>query len=205
MLSRDPEVRPTAKGVLLKLAKMDMQASNGPDLIFRSCCMAHHSQTPHLSLSQFRAAMTLKATSSARLPDEVYDASFTGSHSRPATSIFDRVREYNNTYPSTPGTSLGLTDSKTIGYTDIPDNDTDDVGTNYSIDSRANDYVLEHVQAFAHRLARETELDTTLTSSPSIPLSGLRDVLKDFARRLHEESMDPFVWEASVAIHRNRE
>jgi hypothetical protein len=122
--------------------------------------------------------------------------------SRPPTSIFDTSNNDRNNYSSTLGTSHEPTKRKSVIFSEVDDHDT---GTAYSMDSNIDGSGLEIIQVFASRLAKEIKTDSRLTDSLEIPPLELDNILKAFARRLHEESTNAFGWEASVAIHRNRE
>jgi hypothetical protein len=78
----------------------------------------------------------------------------------------------------------------------------DDTATEYSIEFGGTDSGLEYVWMFAHRLSLEAENDTTLENVLDIPQPELGDILRTFAGKLHEESKNPFEWEASVTLHR---
>jgi hypothetical protein len=117
------------------------------------------------------------------------------------TSIFDRSDNNRNTYSSTLGTSHEPTKRKSEIFSEVDEHDT---GTAYSMDSNVDGSGLEIIQVFASRLAKKIETDTRFADSLEIPPLELDDILKAFARRLHEESTNAFGWEASVAIHRNR-
>jgi len=122
--------------------------------------------------------------------------------SQPAPSIFDSVDRDKNAYPSTLGTSYGPL--KTEGELFHVDRDDCDAETTYSTDSSTNDAELGYVQVFAHRLIQEIKDNTSHGDMLSMPSSRLDDILKGFAGRLHEESINPFEWEASVTLHRKR-
>jgi WD40 repeat protein len=125
------------------------------------------------------------------------DLSDSGLHIPP--SIIDSIGRGTDAYPSTMPTSYGLVNphDKTTLQTIQ-----DDTATEYSIESGGTDSGLEYVWMFAHRLSLEAENDTTLENVLDIPQPELGDILRTFAGKLHEESKNPFEWEASVTLHR---
>jgi serine/threonine protein kinase len=188
MLSQDPNTRPTAHDLFTKFSAMNTWNPDDSPSLFKSCCRPTSQAKTYLGVPE------------SRFTGEACDMS-TGDSSRPAISVFDTVYEDGTVNPSTVGTSYGGTAPDSTEQDVVQD---DDSGTAYSVDSHTEGSALEIIRFFAHRLVRETEANTNLANTETFQ-QDLDDIMKAFARRLHEESIDSFGWEASVAIHQNRE
>lgn len=195
MLCKDPESRPTAEELVVRLADQDgRRLKNAPSMFGQWCCQVS-SALPPSSLVQLAQG--------AGFSQDIFDDSLGDTVSRQAPSIFDSAGRPKNAYSSTLGTSHHFSKSDVELLYDLRDDS--DAGTTYSTDSSTNGAELGYIQIFTHRLIHEMEIDANVEGILNMSVSGLDDILKGFAGRLHEESTNSFGWEASVALNRKRE
>jgi hypothetical protein len=107
--------------------------------------------------------------------------------------------ENTRSYWDDAGSSLLDPRSANIYY------DTSDTTTNYSIESSPAESGNEYIHAFSQQLARDLVPSFGSTKLSTIPPTYLSEALRMFSWKLHEESRNPFQWEASVAFHQKRE
>ncbi|TXB96893.1 hypothetical protein FocTR4_00011439 [Fusarium oxysporum f. sp. cubense] len=79
-----------------------------------------------------------------------------------------------------------------------------DTATTYSFDTLSDDPKLQYFQAFIDQLAEDVRAATDGTTLKDVGQGFLDQTLRDFAWKLHEESINPFQLETSVIIHRKR-
>ncbi|KKP00556.1 hypothetical protein THAR02_07334 [Trichoderma harzianum] len=79
-----------------------------------------------------------------------------------------------------------------------------DSATTYSTESLSDDPKLLYLQVFAEQLAKDMKQVSDEFCFENIEAGYLDDVLKEFAWKLHNESSNPFQWEASVILNRKR-
>ncbi|RKL38933.1 hypothetical protein BFJ72_g7063 [Fusarium proliferatum] len=79
-----------------------------------------------------------------------------------------------------------------------------DTATTYSFDTLSDDPKFVYFQAFIDQLAEDVKAATDGTILQNVGQVFLDQTLRDFAWKLHEESINPFQLETSVIIHRKR-
>jgi len=104
----------------------------------------------------------------------------------------------------TDPTSIGDYSKAEVGHKDPNTIDDNDGGTTFSKDASLDIRALEYLHSFADRLAQDTQRVAGVETVASIDSGFLEASLKEFTLRLHGESSNPFQWETSVILHRNR-
>jgi hypothetical protein len=125
------------------------------------------------------------------------------TNSLPHLSVFDEESQHHGAFSSTIPTSLGTSKAEAEDETAKLGNiHAQDSGTIYSIDSAGED--LEYALLFAHRLTQDLKTESGLPDLSTIPQTFVSDVVGAFTWRLYEESKNPFQWETSVILHRQK-
>lgn len=136
------------------------------------------------------------------VPPSVGSGSYSGQ-SAPRTMKAFGESQADDAFTSTLPTSQGNSISKPEQPGDKPiEHDFRDSETVYSLESGPGEE--SYVTAFAHRLLRDLKNKKSLKDPSTLPSAFIAQTLRLFARRLYEESTDPFQWGTSVVLHRKR-
>lgn len=109
----------------------------------------------------------------------------------------------NDAFSSTLPTSRGaeMYEPEDLGGKQLED-EIRDSDTVYSLESSADGE--RYVSVFAHRLLCDLRSSKVDHGFSDLSPDFVGRTLKQFARRLYEESKDPFQWATSVVLHRKR-
>jgi serine/threonine protein kinase len=206
MLDEDPRKRPSAKKVRQKCrmafdwaSRLSVTESN---IISTSNAGTAKSQTP-LGVPQNIDYSQLE--DSHYLTDVVENPSTMKSTSVPQGSdvvIIDQA------VSSTAKTNSNWKDAESSMYEPLPQArqlDSSDTATTYSLNSSIGDSDTDYFRAFAEELAEDLRVDTNSTKVADVPSSYIRETLRMFTWKLHEESNNPFQWGISVTLNQKRE
>ena len=129
-----------------------------------------------------------------------------GSHS--AQSVPRAIEAFgesqaDDAFTSTLPTSQGNPGHKPEQPSEKPtEHDFPDSETVYSLDSAPGEE--GYVIAFAHRLLCDLKNKKGLEDPSTLPPAFITQTLRIFARRLYEESTNPFQWGTSAVLHKKR-
>lgn len=82
--------------------------------------------------------------------------------------------------------------------------DEDDVETTYSVETISDIPKLRYLQDFAEQLTEDMKQFSDEPSLGNIGAEHIDTMLREFAWKLHGESVNPFQWETSVILHKRR-
>jgi hypothetical protein len=137
-----------------------------------------------------------------RVPPSVQSGS-RSARSAPRTIEAFGESQADDAFTSTLPTSQGNLANKPEQPNDkANEHDFRDSETVYSLESAPCEE--RYVTAFACRLLSDLKNKKGLKDPSSLPSAFITQTLRLFARRLCEESTDPFQWGTSVVLHRER-
>ncbi|KAH7086273.1 hypothetical protein FB567DRAFT_629366 [Paraphoma chrysanthemicola] len=184
MLSAEPEMRPTADDLLLKFSTFETTVSE-KIAVFNSCCRP--------SLPSYEQRSLQLESSYAKDREVLMDIK-----SQPSTSIVDAAENSAELYTWRHATTDDPTYTQTSEVIDLYQTD---ALPRYSKGSNVEDVDWDHVKVFVSKLIQEVTMKDSTADISNIWQDDLRNILRTFAGRLHEESTKPFQWQVSATLY----